>query len=53
MLRNGWMVTFSVGVVICKESPKTIDEMVKMADDTMYSVKTTSKNGVKYRVYAG
>jgi diguanylate cyclase (GGDEF)-like protein len=53
MLKNGWMVTFSVGVVICNETPKSVDDMVKIADDTMYSVKSTSKNGVNYRVYAG
>jgi diguanylate cyclase (GGDEF)-like protein len=53
MLKNGWMVTFSVGVVICNETPKSVDDIVKIADDTMYSVKSTSKNGVNYRVYAG
>jgi len=30
-----------------------VDDIVKIADDTMYSVKSTSKNGVSYRVYAG
>jgi diguanylate cyclase (GGDEF)-like protein len=53
MLRNGWMVTFSVGVVICNEDPKTVDAMLKMADATMYSVKNANKNGVSYRVYTG
>jgi diguanylate cyclase (GGDEF)-like protein len=53
MLRNGWMVTFSVGVVICKEVPKTVDDLLKMADATMYSVKNAGKNGVSYRIYTG
>jgi diguanylate cyclase (GGDEF)-like protein len=53
MVKNGWMVTFSVGVVVCNEVPKTVDDMVKMADDTMYSVKNASKNGVNYRIYTG
>jgi diguanylate cyclase (GGDEF)-like protein len=53
MLRNGWMVTFSVGVVTFNEVPKTVDEMVKMADNAMYSVKATGKNGVNYSIYAG
>ena len=53
MLKNGWMVTFSVGVVTFKEVPKSIDEMVRMADSAMYDVKAASKNGVNYRVYAG
>jgi diguanylate cyclase (GGDEF)-like protein len=53
MLRNGWMVSFSVGVVICNAVPKTVDEMLKMVDDTMYSVKNAGKNGVNYRIYSG
>ena len=53
MLKNGWMVTFSVGVVTYNEVPQTVDDMVKLADSVMYSVKTASKNGVNYRIYAG
>ncbi len=53
MLRNGWMVTFSMGVVTFKDVPKSVDEMVKMADNVMYSVKTAGKNGVKYSTYPG
>ena len=53
MLKNGWMVTFSLGVVTYKEVPKTVDEMVKIADNAMYTVKTDGKNGVNYCVYAG
>jgi len=53
MLKNGWMVTFSLGVVTYKEVPKTVDEMVKIADSAMYTVKTDGKNGVNYCVYAG
>jgi diguanylate cyclase (GGDEF)-like protein len=52
MLRNGWMVTFSMGVVTFREIPKTVDDVVKMADDLMYSVKDTGKNGVNYSIYA-
>jgi diguanylate cyclase (GGDEF)-like protein len=53
MLRNGWMVTFSVGVVTFNEVPKSVDDMVKMADGIMYSVKTAGKNGVNYHIYTG
>ncbi len=53
MLKNGWMVTFSLGVVTYKEVPKTVDEMVKIADSAMYTVKAGGKNGVNYCVYAG
>jgi diguanylate cyclase (GGDEF)-like protein len=53
MLKNGWMVTFSMGVVTCNQIPASVDEMVKLADGVMYSVKTKGKNGVRYQVYAG
>ncbi len=53
MLKNGWMVTFSVGVVTCLAPPKTVDDLVKMADGAMYAVKTDRKNGVIYRTYPG
>jgi diguanylate cyclase (GGDEF) domain len=53
MLRKGWMVTLSMGVVTFKQLPKSLDEMVRLADVAMYSVKTNGKNGVCYRVYNG
>jgi len=52
MLRNGWAVTFSIGVVTYNQIPKSVDEMVKLADGVMYSVKTGDKNGVRYHVHA-
>jgi diguanylate cyclase (GGDEF)-like protein len=51
MLRYGWVVTFSIGVVTFNQLPRSVDEMVKIADDVMYSVKTTTKNGVRYHIY--
>jgi diguanylate cyclase (GGDEF)-like protein len=53
MLRNGWMVTFSMGVVTYKEVPNTVDDILKIADRAMYTVKTAGKNGVNYCIYAG
>ena len=53
MLKKGWMVTISMGVVVFNQMPKSVDEMVKLADGAMYSVKTARKNGVCYRVYNG
>ena len=48
MQTGGWPVTFSVGVVTCHEVPPTSEELVKMADDLMYSVKLGTKNAVKF-----
>jgi len=53
MLRKGWMVTFSMSVTTFHQLPKSVDEMVKLADSAMYSVKANGKNGVCYRVYNG
>jgi diguanylate cyclase (GGDEF)-like protein len=51
MLRNSWVVTFSVGVVTFIEVPKTVDDIVKTADSAMYCVKVASKNGVYYQIH--
>jgi diguanylate cyclase (GGDEF)-like protein len=53
MLKNSWMITFSIGSVTYNKPPKSVDEMVKLGDRAMYSIKTSTKNGVAYRLYAG
>ena len=52
MRKNGWEVTFSIGAVTYRRPPASVDEMVRQADGVMYSVKTASKNGVAYQLYA-
>jgi diguanylate cyclase (GGDEF)-like protein len=51
MRSNGWPVTFSIGVLTCMNIPKTSDELVKQADNLMYSVKNNGKNGITYSIY--
>ena len=51
MQKNGWPVTFSIGVVTCLEAPRSVEHMTRAADELMYSVKAGGKNGVEYRVY--
>lgn len=51
MLNNNWAVTFSVGVVTFNQPPESVDELVKLADEVMYSIKTTTKDGVAYSVH--
>lgn len=48
MRQQNWPITFSIGVLTCRVAPNTIDELIKMADDLMYSVKHDGKNAVKY-----
>lgn len=53
MRQNSWPITFSIGVLTCNAAPSTTDELVRIADDLMYSVKRDSKNALKYSTFAG
>ncbi|MBK8617064.1 MAG: GGDEF domain-containing protein [Anaerolineales bacterium] len=49
--KNNWIATFSIGVVTCTIAPSDINDLIKTADELMYSVKRHGKNMVKYSVY--
>ncbi len=51
--RNDWPVTFSIGVLTYRDGPLTTDELITRADDLMYSVKKSGKNGIAFAVNAG
>ncbi|MBI5966012.1 MAG: GGDEF domain-containing protein [Chloroflexi bacterium] len=53
MQQKNWPITFSVGVLTCRVAPHTTDELIRMADELMYSAKSDGKNTVKYSMYAG
>jgi diguanylate cyclase (GGDEF)-like protein len=53
MRQSNWPITFSIGVVTCSSAPETTDELVKIADELMFSVKHNGKNAIKYSTYAG
>ncbi len=53
MQQGNWPVTFSIGVLTCIVAPRTPDEIVKMVDELMYSVKRGGKNSIIYSIYAG
>ena len=44
-----WPVTFSVGVLTMQTSPISVDEMIRMADELMYSAKKKGKNMLDQR----
>ncbi len=46
-----WPITFSMGVLTYVEMPKSLDAMVGMADQLMYTIKVKSKNGIAYSMY--
>jgi diguanylate cyclase (GGDEF)-like protein len=51
MQKAGWPVTFSIGMVTYKTAPSEVRQMIKMADDLMYSVKKHGKNGVIHSMW--
>jgi diguanylate cyclase (GGDEF)-like protein len=46
-----WRATVSVGVMTYTKAPDSVEEMIQMADNAMYSVKSGEKNGVVYQVH--
>jgi diguanylate cyclase (GGDEF)-like protein len=51
--RRGWPVTFSIGVVTWTTPPRTVDVMIRQADDAMYEVKNTGKDRVAHLTISG
>jgi diguanylate cyclase (GGDEF)-like protein len=51
MVREGWPVSFSIGVATFLDLPESVDSMVQQADQLMYSVKSTGKNRIEYAVF--
>jgi diguanylate cyclase (GGDEF)-like protein len=50
---NNWPVTFSIGVVTCIQMPPTVDKLIELGDQLMYTVKNNGKDGVNYKEYVG
>jgi diguanylate cyclase (GGDEF)-like protein len=48
---NEWPITFSFGVATFVSTPGSVDEMVKKADDLMYSAKNAGGNLVRHEVF--
>jgi diguanylate cyclase (GGDEF)-like protein len=52
MKSNGWPVTFSIGVVTFITMPKSVNDMVKEADNLMYRAKEEGKNRILYENFS-
>ncbi len=52
MTKNGWLVTFSIGLAIFTNVPESEDEIISFADRLMYRVKASGKNNVVTEVFA-
>jgi diguanylate cyclase (GGDEF)-like protein len=46
-------VTFSAGAVTYALTPNSTEETIKIADELMYSVKNSTKNGILYSLFDG
>jgi diguanylate cyclase (GGDEF)-like protein len=50
MTRNGWPVTFSIGLITHETTPESAEDMISQADQLMYSIKNSNKNAILHRV---
>jgi diguanylate cyclase (GGDEF)-like protein len=50
MRANKWRVTFSIGAISFVDPPDTADELIRMADNLMYSVKGSGKNAIRHEL---
>jgi diguanylate cyclase (GGDEF)-like protein len=53
MKKHQWPVTFSIGALTCRQAPADHQELIRLADQLMYTVKNASKDAISYAVYAG
>jgi len=49
--KKKWPVSFSMGLVLFEKFPDSVDEMIKRADNLMYTVKDSGKDDIKFVVY--
>lgn len=45
-----WPVTFSIGMVTYRTAPENTNEMIRIADQLMYEVKTSGKNELRHLI---
>ena len=50
MREREWPVTFSIGAVVCMSPPRSVDDLLKFADNLMYKVKRGGKNSIQLEV---
>ena len=48
--KSGAALTVSVGILTCAAPPHTTDELIRMADELMYSVKSKGKDAIAHKV---
>jgi len=51
MLENKWGITISMGVGTFKGANFSVEEILRLTESLMYSVKNAGKSGIKYEVF--
>jgi diguanylate cyclase (GGDEF)-like protein len=51
MLRRNLPITFSMGAVTCIVPPYSAEQIINMADELMYEVKNSTKDGVRFTTW--
>ncbi len=49
----GWPITVSIGTAVFTSPPQNVEDMIKRADNLMYSVKNNGKNTIRYEIFDG
>jgi diguanylate cyclase (GGDEF)-like protein len=53
MRERSFPVTFSMGVVTCVTPPHAVEQLINLADQLMYGVKNSTKNGIRFMTLEG
>ena len=53
MAEKGWTMSFSIGAVTFVTPPRSVDEMLRHADQLMYAAKRDGKNGARFEIVGG
>jgi diguanylate cyclase (GGDEF)-like protein len=53
MRERSFPVTFSMGVVTCVTPPHAAEQLINLADQLMYGVKNSTKNGIRFMTLEG
>jgi diguanylate cyclase (GGDEF)-like protein len=53
MRAKQWPVTFSMGAAAFLDNPASVEEMIRTADELMYSVKKSGKNRISVALMGG
>lgn len=48
---NGWPIGFSIGVAVFKQHTADADEAIRCADNLMYKIKKSGKNGIQFEEF--